>query len=140
MLYKFKSKATGDLILLEPHGRHILGLIGKDPSPKGILLVADMPAAMPVTAVGKIFKPTLQAAFVINRRVGHTVIGREVRQALSEQPLPALAAEVRQRIVFADSVASGTLASELEPEGRAAEEIRLLAAELRAVEWCGRSS
>jgi uncharacterized protein (DUF362 family) len=46
MLYKFKSKATGDLILLEPHGRHILGLIGKDPSPKGILLVADMPAAI----------------------------------------------------------------------------------------------
>jgi hypothetical protein len=46
MLYKFKSKATGDLIMLEPHGRHILGLIGKDPSPRGILQVADMPAAI----------------------------------------------------------------------------------------------
>ncbi|MEY3765650.1 MAG: hypothetical protein RLZ03_609, partial [Pseudomonadota bacterium] len=29
MLYKFKSKATGDLIMLEPHGRQILSLIGK---------------------------------------------------------------------------------------------------------------
>lgn len=46
MLYKFKSKAAGDLILLEPHGRQILGLIGKDASPQGILLVADMPAAI----------------------------------------------------------------------------------------------
>jgi cyclopropane-fatty-acyl-phospholipid synthase len=46
MLYKFKSKATGDLIMLEPHGRQILGLMGKDPAPKGILQVADMPAAL----------------------------------------------------------------------------------------------
>jgi hypothetical protein len=46
MFYKFKSKATGDLIMLEPHGRHILGLLGKEPTPKGILEVADMPAAI----------------------------------------------------------------------------------------------
>jgi cyclopropane-fatty-acyl-phospholipid synthase len=46
MLYKFKSKAAGDLIMLEPHGRHILGLIGKEPTPKGILQVADMSAAI----------------------------------------------------------------------------------------------
>ncbi len=46
MLYKFKSKATGDLIMLEPQGRQILSLIGKAPSPKGILQVAEMPAAI----------------------------------------------------------------------------------------------
>lgn len=46
MLYKFKSKATGDLIMLEPQGRQILGLIGKEPTPKGILGVLDMPAAI----------------------------------------------------------------------------------------------
>jgi hypothetical protein len=46
MLYKFKSKATGDLIMLEQHGRHLLELMGKEVSPKGILLVADMPAAI----------------------------------------------------------------------------------------------
>ena len=46
MLYKFKCKATGDLIMLEPHGRYILGLIGKDPAPQGILQVVDMPAAI----------------------------------------------------------------------------------------------
>ncbi len=49
MLYKFKSKATGDLIMLEPNGRQILGLIGKDDDAhgqKGIVLPAEMPAAI----------------------------------------------------------------------------------------------
>jgi hypothetical protein len=46
MLYKFKSKATGDLIMLEPHGRHLLGLLGKDPAPRGILQVAELPGAI----------------------------------------------------------------------------------------------
>ncbi|MDI9331346.1 MAG: DUF1840 domain-containing protein [Alphaproteobacteria bacterium] len=46
MLYKFKSKATGDLIMLEPHGRMILQIIGKEPEPKGILKWGDMPTAM----------------------------------------------------------------------------------------------
>lgn len=45
MLYKFKSKATGDLIMLEPHGRRVLRAIGKSPDPKGILTVAEQPAA-----------------------------------------------------------------------------------------------
>ena len=46
MLYKFKSKAAGDLIMLEPNGRRVLQIIGKDPAPKGIILAEEMPAAM----------------------------------------------------------------------------------------------
>ena len=46
MLYKFKSKATGDLIMLEPHGRMILKIIGKAPEPKGILQWGDMAEAL----------------------------------------------------------------------------------------------
>jgi hypothetical protein len=46
MLYKFKSKAAGDLIMLEPNGRRVLEIIGKDPGPQGIILPAEMPAAM----------------------------------------------------------------------------------------------
>ncbi len=72
----------------------------------------------------------LQAAFVINRRVSTTVIGREARQSLAEQTLPALRAEVRQRIVFADSVAAGRLARESAPESAAAREITALVDEL----------
>jgi hypothetical protein len=46
MLYKFKSKATGDLIMLEPQGKHILKLIGKDPAAQGIILPNEMLAAI----------------------------------------------------------------------------------------------
>jgi len=46
MLYKFKSKAAGDLIMLEPNGRRVLEIVGKDPGPKGIVLPEEMPAAI----------------------------------------------------------------------------------------------
>ncbi len=46
MLYKFKSKTTGDLILLEPAGRRVLEIIGKAPEAKGIILAAQIPAAL----------------------------------------------------------------------------------------------
>ncbi len=50
MLYKFKSKSTGDLIMLQPNGRRVLDIIGKDTQGdagnKGIILPAAMPAAV----------------------------------------------------------------------------------------------
>ncbi len=46
MLYKFKSKASGDLIMLEANGRRVLEIIGKEPGPKGIILPEQMPAAV----------------------------------------------------------------------------------------------
>jgi hypothetical protein len=46
MLYKFKSKAAGDLIMLEPNGRRVLEIIGKTPGPKGIIEPAQIPAAV----------------------------------------------------------------------------------------------
>ena len=46
MLFKFKSKAAGDLIMLEPNGRRVLEIIGKDPGPKGIIEPAQMPGAI----------------------------------------------------------------------------------------------
>lgn len=47
MLYKFKSRAAPDLIMLEPNGRRVLQLIGKPIDVKqGILQPADMPAAI----------------------------------------------------------------------------------------------
>lgn len=46
MLYKFKSRAAADLILLEPQGRQILQIIGKAPAPNGIVTAAQIPAAL----------------------------------------------------------------------------------------------
>lgn len=47
MLYKFQSRATPDLLMLEPQGRRILKLIGKfSEDRRGILRSVDMPAAI----------------------------------------------------------------------------------------------
>lgn len=46
MLYKFKSKAAGDVIMLQPGGDELLRILGREPAPKGILEVPAMAAAM----------------------------------------------------------------------------------------------
>jgi hypothetical protein len=50
MLYKFKSKVTGDLIMLQSNGERVLEIIGKhsaaEPSIKGILLPENMAEAL----------------------------------------------------------------------------------------------
>ncbi len=59
MLYKFKSKNAGDVIMLESNGRKLLEVIGKDPGPTGIILAAQMPAAI----------AALQAAIVLEESI-----------------------------------------------------------------------
>ena len=46
MLYKFKSRAAADLIMLEPQGRQIVTLMGKTPGASGIVTAAQIPAAI----------------------------------------------------------------------------------------------
>ena len=47
MLYKFKSKTTGDVIMLQPNGQRVLEIIGKDATgAKGIILPEQMSAAV----------------------------------------------------------------------------------------------
>ena len=44
-LYRFKSRETGDLVMLQPHGQRILEILGKDIK-TGIIQPAEMPAAI----------------------------------------------------------------------------------------------
>lgn len=46
MLYKFKSQATADVIMLEVNGRQVLEIIGKQPAPKGVITADQIPAAV----------------------------------------------------------------------------------------------
>jgi Domain of unknown function (DUF1840) len=46
MIYKFKSKAAGDVIMMGPAGDDVLRVIGKAPAATGIIEVAAMPAAI----------------------------------------------------------------------------------------------
>jgi hypothetical protein len=42
MIYKFKSKASGDVIMLAAHGEQMLRLLGRQPSAKGIFEVSTL--------------------------------------------------------------------------------------------------
>jgi Domain of unknown function (DUF1840) len=46
MIYKFKSKAAGDVIMMAPAGDDVLRRIGKSPAAQGIIEAAAMPAAI----------------------------------------------------------------------------------------------
>jgi hypothetical protein len=43
MIYKFKSKATGDVVMLGVNGDHLLRIMGREPAAQGIFEVDDMP-------------------------------------------------------------------------------------------------
>ena len=46
MLYRFKSQATADVIMLSPGAEQVLQLIGKTPAPQGVVDVDARPAAI----------------------------------------------------------------------------------------------
>jgi regulator of protease activity HflC (stomatin/prohibitin superfamily) len=87
MIYKFKSKAAGDLIMLEPNGRRVLDIIGKDPGPKGIILPEEMPKAI----------QDLEAAIV--REEAEQKAAIEEAKAKGEVPPRFDAVSLRQRAV-----------------------------------------
>lgn len=46
MLYRFKSQATADVVMLEPNARQLLDIVGKAHSSQGIFTVEQIPAAV----------------------------------------------------------------------------------------------
>ena len=104
-----------------------LVLIPVQPSPYDVWASSEMVA---LVAEALVFRPMLRAAFVVNRRVTRTVLGREARATLTEHRIAPLVAEIHQRIVFAESVAAGRLAFEVDSGSPAACEIAALATEV----------
>jgi Domain of unknown function (DUF1840) len=45
-MYRFKSKADGDLLMMAPAGDQILRIIGREPAPQGIIEVSAIPGAI----------------------------------------------------------------------------------------------
>lgn len=46
MIYKFKSQAAADVIMLRLNGDQMLSIIGKQPTAQGIITVAQIPGAI----------------------------------------------------------------------------------------------
>ena len=45
-MYRFKSKADGDLLMMDPVGDQILRVVGREPATQGIISVDALPAAI----------------------------------------------------------------------------------------------
>ena len=45
-IFRFKSRETGDLVMLEAHGKRMLEILGKDPSGPGVIRPEQVPAAV----------------------------------------------------------------------------------------------
>ncbi len=46
MIYEFKCRATGNVVMAQPVAERLLAIIGKSPGPTGIILPEQMPAAI----------------------------------------------------------------------------------------------
>jgi chromosome partitioning protein len=80
-----------------------------------------------------VFTPNLKKAFVINRKIVNTAIGRDVADALSEYPIPVLKTAICQRVAFAESATQGRTVYDLDPEMLASQEMDQLADEIEVM-------
>ena len=101
-----------------------LVLIPVQPSPFDVWSCVDI-----VTLVREAqhIKESIKAAFVINRRIANTAIGRDVLKAFADFPFPLLDTVVSQRVAFAEAAAQGLSVVETAPSSLAAIEIDNLA-------------
>jgi chromosome partitioning protein len=75
------------------------------------------------------YKPVLKSAFMINRKITNTAIGRDAAKALKHYPIPVLPAALCQRVAFAES-AHGKTVFEMDPDSAASREAQILAREV----------
>ncbi|OSP53705.1 ParA family partition ATPase [Pseudoruegeria sp. SK021] len=76
------------------------------------------------------YKEMLKCGFVVSRKIGKTVIGREIRDMAAAADIPVLSTEIEQRVGFAESMTMGQTIFEWAPKSAAAREIEKLTKEI----------
>ena len=76
------------------------------------------------------YKENLKCGFVVSRKIGNTVIGRQIREMAAGGGMPILTAEVENRVPFAESLTMGQSIFEWAPKSAAAQEIQFLTQEI----------
>lgn len=102
-------------------------LIPVQPSPYDIWAADEV---VKLVQEAQVFKENIKSAFVVNRKISNTAIGRDVGEALAAYPVPTLTACITQRVVFAEAAAQGKSVYEVDEQGPAAAEMESLMAEL----------
>lgn len=108
-----------------------LVLVPVQPSPYDVWAISDLVELVKSRQTVTDGLPVMGA--VISRAIQGTVLDREVTDALEEMGLEYLDARTHQRQVYARSANEGKTPLEVEPNGKAAEEVRAIAAEVRGL-------
>lgn len=73
----------------------------------------------------------IKSAFVINRKISNSVIGRDVSEALEQyKNVKVLKSSIVQRVAYAETASQGTTTVEEDPDSNAGKEIRNLTEEI----------
>jgi chromosome partitioning protein len=114
-----------------------LVVIPVQPSPYDVWAASDVVGLIKEASV---FKENLKSVFVINRKIVNSAIGRDVVDALSSYEIPVLKSAICQRIVFAESAATGMTVLETNAKSSAAKEIKALVDELMEIGFVSRET
>lgn len=107
-----------------------LVLIPVQPSPFDVWAAKDI---IDIVREFSIPKPNLKTRFIVNRLFSNTMLGAEVKEALSSFDVEVLANAICNRTEYAKAARVGLTALETEPNGQAAREVRALTAEISAL-------
>lgn len=92
MLYKFKSKNTGDIIMLQASGQQLLEIIGKaengTPASQGIILPEQMPAAIQAIEAAVLQEEADRAAAVALALANHEPVPHFAAIGLRQRAQP----------------------------------------------------
>lgn len=102
-------------------------LIPLQPSPYDIWAADEV---VKLLNEAQIYKEGLRSAFVINRKIVNTAIGRDVREALSAYPIPVFNNAVCQRVIYAEAVGQGKAVFEMDKNSPASSEIEAVTTEM----------
>jgi len=105
-------------------------LIPVQPSPFDVWAAQDI---IDLVNDCSVIRPNLQTRFVINRLFAGTKLGAEVNDALAGFQIPVMQAIIWNRTEYAKAVRLGMTAVETEPSSPAAQDVLLLAEEIRAL-------
>ena len=83
-----------------------------------------------VTARRSVTEGSPRAAFVVSRQIPGTRLAAGIQEVLDGYGLPVLEARTSQRVAYAEALAAGLSVIDHEPDGKAADEIRAVLAEI----------
>ena len=75
-------------------------------------------------------KPTLKCGFVVSRKIGATVLGRDTRIMAADAGIPIFETEIEQRVAYAEALTMGKTIFEWSGSGPAVSDIQTLTHEL----------